>query len=354
MKKTIVKTIIIAIIAIIALLFTSTKTFATNSFKVAFKDGYKVKSGEILEIPIILDSIEFEGAEKGLSNFSCKIEYDEDVFELVKVNEETETGEDIYIRRSSTLRDTDVEFYKETNVLLFNVKDSSNTDGLINKSTEVGTMKFKVKENVESGYYNLKISELTGGNKSTTVRDLSYLTDVYVDGIEDEEESLDNLSTILSESLSSANEEEKKELIINFIQNEEGTQVEIIPDEEKGTKITKIVVDGKELERKDNKYILETVPDDTYIAYIYGADLEYPAVRYIKAYSKDNSEGEEPTDNQTDEPKDDAEKTPTENKENNVDKSAQTGDLIWVAVAVLIIASAVLGTLLIVNNKFEE
>ena len=192
MKKIIKKITFISIILIFVL---SAKVFATSSFRIMFQDGKGAKVGETIEIPIIIDSINIEGAEKNIYYFTANLEIDEDSLELVAYEN------DEYIKVNEELKDYGLEisynaeeqklqtgFSQQLINKLSDEDDSSNIKAL-NNYLEIGTIKLKVKDGTKPDSYLIGITNVEGGNSEIYLdaNDRYSVVEVYED--EEQEES---------------------------------------------------------------------------------------------------------------------------------------------------------------------
>ena len=360
MKKILIKIIFLVLFCGI---FAVVNSYASDSFKVSFGDSIEIDAGESVEVPLTIENISLEGQEKILLGFQCKIEYDEDLFEIEYVS-------------ANGLNDY---YNDETHQYVCNVV---NANASLTNITDVAIFKLTAKENIESGVYYITFSNLEAGNDEKTVVEDTYVTSVYVNGIEseeteEEEDSISNVGNI--EELSSV----YKELIAEITVNDEGTKVTIVPDEVNGAEVSSVVVDGNTLTRNDGKYVFATEPNEVYMIYFYGSSGAFLGSRYVLTVVDEDYTGDitNPTKEDTEDGKseDGQEENNEENKEDNtkdenksnneqeskndtkedstkqsVNKSAQTGDNIIVAIATLIMATAILTALLGIKLRKEN
>jgi len=355
MKKILIKIIFLVLFCGI---FAIVNSYASDSFKVSFGDSIEIDAGESVEVPLTIENISLEGQEKILLGFECEIEYDEDIFEIEYVS-------------ANGLNDY---YSDETHQYVCNVV---NTNASLTNITDVAIFKLTAKENIESGVYYITFSNLEAGNDEKTVVEGTYVTTVYVNGIEseeteEEEESISNVGNI--EELASV----YKELIAEITVNDEGTEVTIVPDEINGAEVSSVVVDGNNLTKNDGKYVFATEPNEVYMIYFYGSNGAFLGSKYVLTVvdedytgditnptKEDTEDGQEENneenkeDNTKDENKSDNEQeskndTKEDSTKQNVEKSAQTGDNIIIAIATLIMATAILIALLGIKLRKEN
>lgn len=386
MKKTILKIFVIALLMQILVL---TKVYANNDgdFAVHAKEAMEVNAGETIEVPIIISNIQANDIQKGIVGLKFKIEYDKEAFELEKFDNGS-----YFNRFVGTSNST---FNEEELISVIYCDD----DDYIDQVTDLGTIKVKAKEGIKTGYYDLSITNIEGGNLDSTNMNISspsVTSPIYVHGIDEEEAEgpeivISDGGNVLGETDSSTIFNSDS-VVAQFEQNKEGTLLKITIDEEKGKKVSKILIDENEMELVSGVFSANVEPGNTYVLKFYDEDGNYITMNSvtITPLEKDgiiapaapmeptptsedegDKKDEEPKDSEGEDEKKDEETKDTEkeddkkdedtkdaqkedNNKENIDKSAQTGDEIGVAVAVLIVASAVLGTSVIVKNEFEE
>lgn len=368
MKKTCIK--IMLLVVLFELLASTLVMGSSSSFRISLQSGNSVKQGEIIEIPIILDNVTFDGIQKGIIAFSGKIGFDENSFEMVPYEDNK------YIKVSEELTNKeigytylDIEFNIESKKFAMNLNVSyfNEVGGYLDGYTKIGTIKLKAKENIQPGEYGLSITEVTGGNNEMTVNVSSSLSTVNVIG------------ELVVENDNPENEEilgETKELIIGgktvkikILQNKEGTELIIVPDEVDGVEIGKVVIGEDELKEENGKYAYSVKPGQKYTINFYGINGDFLASKDVttSVYNEtnddnlddevngDNNVGDNTQDkddtnkddgnkddgNKDDGNKDDTnkdEQKPTDNKKPDQSKPVQTGDSVYLTIGVLTIA----------------
>ena len=338
MKKIINK---ITFISIILIFILSAKAFASSSFRIMFQDGNGAKEGEIIEIPIIIDSINIEGAEENIYYFTANLEIDEDALELVAYDN------DEYIKVNEELKDYGLEisynaeeqkiktgFSQQLINKLSDEDDSSNIKAL-NNYLEIGTIKLKVKDGVEPDSYLIGITNIEGGNSEIYLdaNDGYSFVKVYED--EEEQEEVADKGEDESKSETIVVEDEKKKLILTIEVSEDKKLITLAPDEVNGAVVKTIKNKDTELAKENGVFVFESEPNKIYEFMIYGLDDGLLGNEYVSTII----EAEE------------KETTPEDKKDSgkkNEEKSPQTGDEIYVISAILLTA---LGTLCISIRK---
>ena len=361
MKKYITRIILFIIICAFAIL--PINSFATSTLKVSFEQGYSAKPGEVIDIPIILSDVNMDGKQKGLIDFACNINVD-DVFEIIKNNDKyVSVNEDNkkYIQTS---------FDSNNKKLIFNVSGDFFTDkgNSLKSYIEIGTMKIKVKEGTKAGEYNVKIQNIVGENGEASVKGADTSTKIRVKAEKTTEDDDDNSQTPGKVTSKLMYFWEQGEAKLYVIQNETGTQVTIVPNEENGAKIGKIIVNGKEIQRVDGKYVIDTEFGDTLDITVYGEDGKFLMSKtYIvindEVYENNFGSVEEGANSSTGKTHSTNRNSSSSGQEagNKGNKgtdspkaSPQTGDVIFVSVAMLTLASAVLIATQIIKKRIEE
>ena len=331
MKRIITKIVLVSIFLIFAI---SLKSFAESTLRFYVKDGVKVDSGAIVEVPIIIDGINIQGIEKKIFSFSGTLEYDETVFELVpyqngdnssivKVNPELE-GYGIIIKYNNadrTITTTlDYDYISEM-VASQNGNENINVQYL-NNYIQIGTIKVKAKEDAKPGDYLVTISNISANNSEFDISGYNNETKIHVNEIlEDITNNVydDNDESVNKQTIETTDKLKKPNLNIEV--SKDGKQIIITPDEEKGAIVNAITYRGKELEKKDGKFIFSSEPNNAYEFFIYGADGVCYGNEIVTTMVDVNEEDENTTE---------------ENKtEENIKKSPQTGDYIAGVAAVL-------------------
>lgn len=335
----------LSIVALIFQIFIMTNVFAneTDNFRVHFEEGLSVNDGESIEVPIILDNIDVNGVQKGIVALNFKFEYDNTVFELEKFDN------DSYFMLDEEL-DTKLSGAR-FNEEVFKVVLQFDTQEYITERTVLGKIKIKAKEGVLSGNYELSITELEGGNEDSNIEVGSYITKLYVNGdnlIEEEvnQEYNDKLvgTTVKLESI------EQKELKVSIEQNEDGSEIRIIPDNVNGAEVGKVLIQNDEVENKDGVFVAKIEQGKIYEVYFYGVDGNYLGMEIVKTSDNTVKEDEDnlPENDKDNVLEDDKDNIPEEDKDNtseekpnNQDKedtnSVQTGDNIYIIINILML-----------------
>ncbi len=332
-----------------------------NSFKIKFEEGHSLNAGEEIEIPIILSEININLKQKGVIAFKSNIEFDENIFELVK-------QEDRYIIENEAIEDyINIRYNENNKTITFNISTNFfvKVADSLTQQVEIGKIKLRVKDDVETGDYSITFNNIIAENDEIKMAGTRYETMIHVVGDEEKEEEKE-ISKVTSTGGGSRMQINKngKELILKIKQNEDGTIVTIIPDEINGEKIGKIIVDDKELERQNNEYILKTEYGKTYTLYAYDEDGNFLGNENIYAFGEkkikiDNANDQKTEENKTNnnekyEPGNDSGKKSneknisTENKttenqtKENIISGIKTGDLFYIAIMIILLALFVL------------
>lgn len=330
MKKIITKIVLVSIFLIFAI---SLKSFAESTLRFYVKDGVKVDSGETVEVPIIIDGIDIQGIEKKIFSFSGTLNYDETVFELVPYQEGEKTSiikinpelEDygINLKYSDTDRVITTSLdYDYINEMVASKNDESIDVKYLYNYVQIGTIKVKAKDGAKPGDYLVTISNISANNGEFDILGYNNETKIHINEIpqkivndinDDNDESVNKQTIETTDKL--------KKPILNIEVSKDGKQIIITPDEEKGAIVNAITYKGKELEKKDGKFIFSSEPNNAYEFFIYGADGVCYGNEIVTTIVDVNEEDENTTE---------------ENKtEENIKKSPQTGDYIAGVAAVL-------------------
>lgn len=330
MKKIITKIVLVSIFLIFAI---SLKSFAESTLRFYVKDGVKVDSGETVEVPIIIDGIDIQGIEKKIFSFSGTLNYDETVFELVpyqdgekssiiKINPELEDyGIKLKYNDTDRVITTSLD-YDYINEMVASKNDESIDVKYLYNYVQIGTIKVKAKDGAKPGDYLVTISNISANNGEFDILGYNNETKIHINEIpqkivndinDDNDESVNKQTIETTDKLKKPN--------LNIEVSKDGKQIIITPDEEKGAIVNAITYRGKELEKKDGKFIFSSEPNNAYEFFIYGADGVCYGNEIVTTIVDVNEEDENTTE---------------ENKtEENIKKSPQTGDYIAGVAAVL-------------------
>lgn len=270
MKKSLFR---LGIIALIIQLLTISKVFATDSFRVRFENELSVKAGEQIEVPIIIDNIHFEDSvQKGILAFSCKLDYDTDVFELIG----TDKGESTeYIHFSENVEPyiSRCVFVPETKGLVIEIGQSAleNGEKYIDKYTKIASITLKAKEDSISGRYVIAITDVEGGNVETSVDVVGVASTIYIDGIEKEDGSKPEVNSE-KRNIGTITDIDEKGLKVEFKKSEDGTKLIINVDNVNGIEVEKVVLDGEELKGENGSFIADVESGKVYKALFYSED----------------------------------------------------------------------------------
>lgn len=275
MKKVLFKLFVIVIFIQACIV---TNVFAADSFRVKFQEELSVKAGETIEIPIIMDNIDFNGIQKGVIAFSCKLNYDNTVFELVeyddnntfKINEDIE----LYVQYN---------YINESNKLVLEFSESYFDEfggKYVDSALEIGKIKIKAKEDILSGAYSLSITEVEGGNTDTVINVSDYESKLYVIGTEIVEQTKEDENNAIGQTVNGT--QENKKIVVSITQNDEGTELYVKPDSEEGIEISKIVVENNEVTLKDGVYTAKVVPGGIYKIHLYDKNGGFIGTQIVK------------------------------------------------------------------------
>ena len=352
------KLIKISILVIILGLCISIKSFASSPFRVMFKEGAEAEMGKTVEVPLILDSISFDNVDQDLNIVKCRIVYDEEVFEIV----DFDTDLDLVNEETGTVTKM-VDYNEETKAVVY---PSGNAKRSITDRTILGTVTFRVKDNIKTAYYDIGVTDVQAGNDDGLAEIDDITTLVHVKGIdveptiEEEEEYQVEVPEVEGPAVYGA---EFKEIKLRIQMKKDGTEIVITPDEVNGGKVGSIKVNNEEIERTGDKYIVKTEPNTFYniLAFDEYGNNAY-SDSFVTTVIKETSEEEtKEEDNKEDEKKDEEKKDEeeyeliddkkeetntdasnkgnTKNQSNDVKKSPQTGDAIFTAIILLAVAT---------------
>ena len=350
MKKTYIK---IIILSIVFMFMACINSFAESSFRFMFENGKSVNPGEIVEVPIIIDRINIDGAEKKIYSFSGVIEYNTDIFELVPYVEQD--GEN-YLKVNTELKDygIDVVFDSESQKIKTSIdagyffgRTGGDSINYLNNYIEVGTMKFKAKENATKGEYSLFIKDIEASNGEFIIKTTSDYAVLYINGEEESDDAVAENETDKSASNKIVNNNNKK-VVLKVEVSEDGKKITITPDEVNGEKIQVIKYKNNELKKENGKFIFNSEPNMIYEFFIYGVDGECLGNEFVKTIiesSKDDGKkSDESKDENSDNEKDknneennNQKEDSNKNSNSNEKKSPQTGDYLYIVIAILVL-----------------
>ena len=342
-KKLIIKTLVISIILIFTI---SLQSFAESSFRLKFQDGTKLKAGETIEIPIIVDNINIEGVEKKIFTFSGKVEFDEETFELVPYEID---GEEKFFKPSEELADYGllVRYDEETKQIVTSLEKEyidkvnagtveENNMKFLNNLLVIGTMKFKAKEDAKVGSYQVYISNVEANNSEFTIKPTMEFTQINIYEEAKEEQEKPEAGKDQSKYETNNNKNGSKKAILTIEVSEDGKSITLAPDEVNGAIVKTIKYKNTELAKENGVFVFESEPNNVYEFLVYGLNEGYLGNEFVSTKIKakeDNSKKEENKGDKKEE------------------KSPQTGDIVYLAGAMLIIAVIGLGICLTKKNK---
>lgn len=341
MKRYIKKILLkIILILIFIFMFSNIKTYATNSFRVMFQDGMSVKSGETIKIPLTLDKVSFDGVQKGVIGFSCNINYDEDVFEYIEFSENNLKYENIVGEKVELVDMWECKYDEDNKSIVFYLGEEYLTYCLdsLNDYSIIGYFTFKVKDNTKSGEYILSVDNIKGGNEDISVSGTGAQSKVIVDGMDENIQNKEDIINTKYEKQDNTITQNEKPIKIQIKQSKSGKKVLIIPDEENGIQIGKVIVDNEKLTKIDGVYSFASkvgVPYEIKFFDIYG---ELLCTRTIITNSTSN---DEVTTIDTEIKEKNKIDYAEEQGNNNENKSPQTGDFVYIAVGILGILACV-------------
>ena len=361
------KLVKISILMFIIGLCLSIKSFAASPYLLEFSEQNSVEMGETIEVPLVLKNINPDDTIKYLKSVKCNISCDESAFEIVGFTTELNTEESTYVKYNA--ENKSVIYSPE----LGSIKES------LTEITELGKAKIKVKSEIAEGYYNLFVQNIEAGNGNELLTIENTSTPIFVNGIKqetEEDEKEIEQTDIPTENGVKVVGNEFKAIKLKIQMKKDGTQLVITADEENGGKVGTLKVNGKEIERKDGKYVVETEPNTYYRIDAYdvnGNIASSDSVITTVAGNAEDTEKPDNTDKQSDEEKkDDENKNNTDNKEDDknkendnkedsnkeegktdtntekentnkssedVKKSPQTGDTVYTAIILLVVAT---------------
>lgn len=317
MKKTIFKIIILAVLLEVLM---RVSVYASSSFRLKFEDGKQVDAGDVVEIPVIIDQVLMDGVQKGVLAFKGTVDYDSDVLDLVAFDsgEYFQIDEDIRRYASASYEEgSKLLFYNLNTNYINDIKDS------LNEYTVLGKMKFRANEDAETGNYEITIKDIQVTNDEVSTEGYSETTLLHINGAEQENPVIPDDDDLDSGAKRIVNERDEKDQKLAIEVNEDGTLMLITVDQVNGAKVAYIVVDGKKLDKKDNKFAMVTEPNKTYLLYLYDENGNYIGKEYVNTFIEDKSSDEN----------DEKEKE----QKNENQKRPKTGDMIMLSVATLII-----------------
>ena len=346
MKKIFLK---LSLLIIIFALFISSNVLANeNTFRVSFQSGKTMDAGQTIDVPIRLDNINVDGIQKGVISFSCNINFDNTVFEIIPYADNT------YVQISEEMKDyANYTFNIENNKFLFTLNSSyfDEIGDYINNYVEIASIKLKAKETAETGNYELSITNIEGGNDEVNINGVDSISKLYINGIEN------NVVTEEEDVLGSVNDitEENKEVIIDVKQNEDGSKVTITVDNENGMEVGFIKFNDIDYTSNNGVFEIDTIPGTTNTIKLYDLEGNFLGITYVQTIIKELSVENGEIDNDVTEDKDDEIKEDSDNNDNKQDEdtnipgdSVQTGDKVYWAIAIILI---VCGIWLIVFTK---
>ena len=329
MRKIVLK---VCSLLIVVMLLLSTKIYAArnSSFSIEFQQGIELSENEAVEVPILMNGIDFEGLQKGILAFSFQIEYDTDNLELEKYPAPSQNKPASYFKQTGE----EISSYQFTDSTLA-FAGSFNTSDYQDEIVEIGRIKVKAKANTPNGKYTISIKKIKGGNDDITVEMEDFNTYVYV---KYNDEDIAEEETIV-ETTTAKGEKETTELgttktvVADIDQNDNGTRIYITIDAEKSTPVKKVLIDDKEMEFTDGKYTAETEPNRVYKIYYYDENGDLITMDAIML-SSDKSKGGpsslvEKTEGAvlpSEEKKDDKEDTPSDDKKDDKEDDKKSSD----------------------------
>lgn len=272
----------IAFIMILLFLYVSINVYATDGFRIRLQEELSVKAGETIEVPLVLDNINLDGVQKGINSFSCTLNYDKSIFELVRFDDDSlfYIGDDLIMYVQNT-------FNEENNRLVMQFSDSYfNEYGgeYVDKYLEIGRIKLKAKDDAKTGIYNISVTDVEGGNLEKTEYVSNYESKIYVIGIEEGKKEIITEENLLSQK---TNEEvSKKEIIVEITQNQNGTELYIKPDIENGIVIGKVMLGNNQLTEKDGVYTAQVDAGYTYTIRLYDCNGEFIGTKVVTIEGK--------------------------------------------------------------------
>ncbi len=351
------KIIKISILVIILGLCISIKSFAASPFRIMFEEGVEAKMGETVEVPLILDSINIDNVAQELNQVKCKITCDENVFEIVGFNTDL-----VVVNQETGTVSKNVYYNEETKAVVY---PNGTNKVYISDRTEIGVVTFKVKDNIETGNYNIRVIDVEASNDGNLIELDGMTTSVYVKGIdveetkEEEEEYQVEVPEVQGPTVY---EEEFKEIKLRIQMKKDGTQLVITPDEVNGGKVGSIKVNGVLVERTDDKYVVATEPNTFYnilVFDVYGNNVYSDS--FVTSVVEEETKNEENTNKEDDKKdeekkdedkkdeqqntdkedtnKEDTNKEDTAKPSSEVKKSPQTGDGIYTSIILLVVAT---------------
>lgn len=350
MKRFIIKIVLLVVIFIACI---TIKTYAVESFNIKFGNVDDVKAGDTINVPLIIYNIDTDGANKDIDGFSAKFEYDTSAFELCEDAFEIEEDYVEFLSKSFNNESKSMVFYRSPSY-------DGEEDASLNKVKTIGTVKFKVKDDAATGSYEVKLYDVVAENNETKIQGNGEATQIYVKGTEEESEE-DEDNDFVGESIT----EEEKELVVEIKTNDDKTKVTIIPDEENGKEIGKIVVNNKEIKREDNKYVFDVEEGFVYNIDIYDAKGNFIGNRQVvvgnDASNQDDNEGNTSSKDkkrtQIAEMSGKSEEDEEQNnslKQENEKNSPKTGDYVVIAVGLICLSLFTLTVTLMIKKLRQE
>ena len=342
MKKTLYRIVFLTIL----LLFTIyLKSFAQGSFDFYVKEGLKVKPGETIEVPLYLDGIKLDGVEKNLLAFYGTIQLDEKVFEIVPYadnsivkfsSELTQYGIEAKYTASSKQITALIDYNHIESMTNSEIQNSNAyMNQYLNKAIQVGTIQVKAKESAEGGNYTCKITNLNAENGEFEITAVDKQTQIYILPNDTGDKNLIEEDINEEERDVITNKEASKKAMLKIEVSKDGKKITITPDEVNGAEISSVTYKNEELDWDGEKFVFDSEPNMIYEFFIYGADGSCLGNEFVKTIIKEEEKQE---DNKKEE-------TPVKENEK---KSPQTGDKIYIAVAILsLMLIAVIATTII-------
>lgn len=341
MKKTVLK---VLMVMLIISSFFSCKADEQTNFEIKFKEPDPCNMGDTIEIPLYIDKVNIPGELRGVLSFECDVTYDDTVMELLPYEKE-ENGQikQVYIDANQDLLDysTQIFFNKETNKLVFSLSTSyfQNVANSLTELTEIGKMKFRIKDGVSTGEYELITSGVTAG----IINGDGYTTVISVKGIDDEAVHMEPEIDPSTESDAAIVRLRSNgiEVAVSISVSANGKKITIVPDEVNGSEIAYIVINDTRIDKKDGMFVFDCEPNSEYTINFYGIDGTFIANKFVTTYVDEESNGK-------------SEELPKEEKtEENKKFTLKTGDYVIIAVGT-VIAAGIIIALTVLKKKSDN
>lgn len=326
-----------------------------SSFTVRFGNELNVKSGENVNVPIIIDSVNIANTvQRGIVAFNCKFKFYDDTLEMLGTTSGS-TTEYFHANENISAAINKCYFTKETNALLIELDVSRLGDGrqYIDSYTELGYITLHAAENAKDGFYPVSIVDVEGGNDEQSVRPKGSTSYIHVDGIKEQlAQRADNM--INEATRGTTTNLNRNELMVSFNESDDGTKLFIHVDEQNGAKVASAAIDGNALEKKGDYFEANVEPGKAYAVSFYDENGNTVGIKWVNIENREtindgNTTNDTNTVDNSQEQKSQTYSTSSSKsgKSNNAadkTKGALTGDKVLLWIGLVVFGVVILGT----------